>query len=301
MSTVAEVIDRLYRDYLTPPDEQPAQTRLSAALTNVATSLTYDEDMLAVEELAAVGAGTLIEIGQELLRVTNVDEYTTTWSVQRGVLGTTAAAHSQYDTIVISPKYTRRTVFDALADAIEDLNTNLFAVAVEEITTSDSYIEMPATTRQVIKVMYRTVESDTTINRYVEGGFEFLDNFDPATYDKAIQLYGVPTGRTAYVTYKTDLVRPTDETDDMGTDLGLEDEWERLVIFDTLVHLFAGADIPARTVEYITEALEVQGFPVGAGNDIQTTLLRTFEYLLARQVKRLNARYPVRVVMNKAV
>ena len=51
--------------------------------------------MLSVEEEDALDAGTVIEIGQELMIATDLNAVTNTITVTRGARGTTAASHIQ--------------------------------------------------------------------------------------------------------------------------------------------------------------------------------------------------------------
>ena len=61
--TIAAVIERVYRDYLLPPDEQPARFAVdTGGITAVATTLPVDAAMLSPEETDLIGAGTLIEV-----------------------------------------------------------------------------------------------------------------------------------------------------------------------------------------------------------------------------------------------
>jgi hypothetical protein len=300
--TLSEVIDRFYRDYLYPADEQPATGRLDANIaTTVATTFTYSTKYWTLEELDSIGAGTIVEIDRELFRVAEIDDVTRTITVSRGALGTTAAVHTAGARIVLRPKYPRATVFEMLSDAIEDLNGDLYAIAVSDtFTTVDSLIEVPADVAEILKVMYRTYETSTT--RYVDGAFEFLEdvNTDVSTTGKALQLSGVPTSRTAYYVYRTWFTRPDDETYDLTDDApNFETRWIELILLNALISMMAAADIPARTQEFITEALETQGFPVGAGETLDRALVRIFEYRLQRAKRRLYRDAPMRLVIHR--
>ncbi len=49
--TVAAIVDRLFRTYLYPPDAQPAQCLLDGAITDVATSIVFDNFVIPEDEL----------------------------------------------------------------------------------------------------------------------------------------------------------------------------------------------------------------------------------------------------------
>lgn len=296
--TLDQVIDRLYRDHLTPPDEQLAQTTLDGALTIDTTTVTLTDSVLTQEEEDAIGAGTIIEVDQELFRVTAV-----AWPVltvaTRPVLGTEAATHSDKAPVLIKPKYPRAGVFEAVCDAIENLNGDLFAtVTSDTFSTVESLVEVPAVVKDIVELKYRSYEAQTSVTRYVEGGVEFQKRVpaDVSATGKCILMHGVPTGRTAWYVYVTDFTRPDDETYDLTDDgPNFETRWIPLILLGALIDILFGSDIPARTTEYITDALEAQGWPVGSGETVDRALVRIYEYRLGQAKKRLNRDFPMRV------
>jgi hypothetical protein len=301
--TLDAVIDRLYRDYLYPPDEQPAQTRLNGNHDAAVTTIALTDNVLEPEEEASIGAGTLLECNQELWRVTSVS-----WpnvNVIRGVAGTTEAAHTSGDTVIVRPKYNRAGVFESVCDAIEDLGTDLFSVVTSAtFTTTLALIEVPAAVDKILKCAYRAYDSAVSTTRYIPAAVELLKDQPTAVSStgQAIQLHGTPTGRTAYYVYRAKFARPADETYDLTDDApGFETRWIPLILMNALIDLLAGADLGARTVEYLTEALEAEGFPAGSGESIDRALVRIYEYRLGKAVKALNRDHPIRVEQAQVV
>ena len=66
--TVADILDRLYLQWLTPPDGQDAQVPLAASIDDTETTVTFGEFTIPEDE-ALLRQGSLIELGQELVRV----------------------------------------------------------------------------------------------------------------------------------------------------------------------------------------------------------------------------------------
>jgi len=166
-------------------------------------------------------------------------------------------------------------------------------------------MEVPAAVQEVVGVYYKTSQiTSSTYTRYVQGAWELLTNM-PTTVSstgKALQLLGITESRTAYYQYKTYFTRPTDETYDLTDDApNFQTKWIPLVHMNALINLLAGADITARTVEYITEALEAQGFPTGSGESLDQYLVRIFEYRLSRAMKDLNRNWPMKVKQSEVV
>lgn len=286
MATIGELIDRTFRDYLTPPDEQPAQAPLETTINNSTTTVTLKDGYLEQAELDAIGVGTLFEIGSELFRTVNFDEGTLTLTTAtRGtVLGTSAAAHTADDPVILRPKPPRITVFDAMADTIVDLWPSLGQIKTAQYDTSDGYISVASDVKQVIDYRYASTNVTSAVTRYLKARVELLEYpFTPATNDIAIQILdSVPLGYTGYLRYLADFTRPTAESDDFTSDCGCEDRWQLLTIFGALARITGIIDLPARTQEFITESMESQGYPVGSGENLNRALIRVHEYLLEK-------------------
>ena len=135
--TVDTLVDRVYRDYLEPADDQPVMVATAAEITTADTTVTYDDATFAPDEEDLLAPGVLIELGYEQMRVTDVDPDTNTISVLRAVNGTEAAAFDAGTEIRVAPIYARQSVFEAVADNIVALYPDLHATA-----TPGDYLEM---------------------------------------------------------------------------------------------------------------------------------------------------------------
>jgi hypothetical protein len=82
--TVADLIERVYRTYLYPPDYEPAMVQLDGAITNVATTLTVGEFVVPEDE-ELLRVGSLVELDQELVRVSDYDGTTRIATVVRAL------------------------------------------------------------------------------------------------------------------------------------------------------------------------------------------------------------------------
>lgn len=300
-STIGTIIDRLYRDYLEPPGEQPAQVALAANIDDSATEITFNEGYLSEAEEQALGAGRLIEINQELIRLALADPAGgAVTAADRGVLGTTAASHTAGDMIRILDRghVTRLSAFEAVADAIENLSPTLQQVKTAEYTTAFGYIEVANDVEEVLAFAIPNTDISESYTRYTEAAVQFYRNAPWATTnERAIEVQGdIITGRTGHLIYLANLARPTDE-DDTFADLGLEESWGTLIVLGAAVRLIAGADVAAKTQEFITEAVEMQGFPVGSGEKIDRALVRIYEYLLNQARKRFRLATGTTMVM----
>ena len=138
-TTIGDLVDRVYREYLEPPESVESYSYLTGNVDNSQTTINYEEDMFSTEEEDALGAGAIIEVGQELMFSKSLNAVTNEITVQRGARGTSAAAHTAGDLIKISPAFPRKNVFDAIADQIENLYPTLFAVETKTLTSGTGY------------------------------------------------------------------------------------------------------------------------------------------------------------------
>ena len=300
MATVADLINRIERDFLFPVGAKPATGRLAATITNSATTVTYSSTYWTQEELNGIGTGVLIEINSELFRVITHDQDTRTITVAtRGTVeGTDAAAHTAGDEIYLGKIPTRIAIYEAVSDAVVDLFPDFFSVTTGAYTSSDNYIEVPLVCEDVLQYIYKVTESDTSSTRYIPGRVELLEGFTPSSTTKAIQLHGVPSGRTGYLRYISSFSRPTAETYDLGTN-GVTVEWHQLLILDALITLVAATDLDDARVSYLTDTLRSQVNPTGEGESVSRMLIRLYEYRRQRAMRRMNANHAMTVEMNQ--
>ena len=111
-TTIGNLVDRIYREYLEPNDDIQSFTVLTGGLTASSSDQTvaYNADFLTTEEEDSLGTGAFIEINQELMLVTSLNTAASTMAVKRAARGTTLAAHSTNDEIKVNPPFPRKVV-----------------------------------------------------------------------------------------------------------------------------------------------------------------------------------------------
>lgn len=289
MSTTGGLMDRAFREFLTPPDEQPARFTLAAAITDTtATSFTVDTTLLSAEEENLFAPGTVVELGRELIQLGAYDENTNICSsCIRGLNNTTKATHLIGAQGLLAPKFSRQAVFDVVADEVELLYPDLSRVGeTGSLTISDTtYTEIPAA---VIKPMYvharpNGSDSDSQWGEYT--AIEFRDHFPPSSTGKAMYVSGLCGTATGYLVYRGRFTRPTDEDTDLVATCGLEDEWERIVLLGAVAYLVAGKDLSPIEQQFLSEQLANQGFPVGSAARVWSALRAFRQDLLEKAMK----------------
>ena len=76
-TTVGQLVDRTFREYLEPTDNVESFSILSGSMTDSVTELSFDGNYFTQEEEDALDAGTIIEVGTELMKITSVGVGTT--------------------------------------------------------------------------------------------------------------------------------------------------------------------------------------------------------------------------------
>lgn len=290
-TTVGELVNRVYRDFLDGPDDQPPIVTASAGYTDSVTTIGYDDSVLAPDEEDLLAPGVLVEVGSELARITGVDDTANTLTVIRGVSGTTAEAISAGDEIRIAPMYPRQTVFDAVADNIVGLYPDLTRTATTTVTSGSAAAEIPAGVVSVIDAMYLSGNSQVGAN------VRLLRNYVPSSTGSAVAFSGTPANKTVYLTYEARFDRPA-TTDDTLVDLGIDAAWERIVVVGAAAQVLAGRDLDPVSAEYLTEQMEREGFPVGSAGRLRDNLLRYHAFLLQQARRSIRADRVTPVVMS---
>lgn len=294
MSTVGAVIDRVMREWLTPPSNMPSQTALTATITNSATSITYDP-LLMPEEEARIGAGTIIEIDQEWLRTTDIDTDTRTISVVRGVMGTTAAAHNLGATITLSPRWARRTVFDAVADAVVDLSPELYGVGTVLVSGSNF---QDLETARAHTILYARQER---FGQWHDVHVDILPGLPELETGMGLQFgFDVDPSSDVWITYAYDFARPTAESTELSS-VGVQGDWEELVVLGAVAALVQHPDADKATLDFLTQQVGEQFQRAGSVSELALRFTRLREYKVGRAGDRLKKRYRTPMRMNQVL
>jgi len=331
-TTIENLIDRCFREYLEPMDDLNSYTAVASGsgFSDSATSISFNADLLTQEEEDMMDAGTIIECEQELMYCTDINTVANEITVVRGALGTTKAEHLAGKIIKIAPIFTRKAVFDAVVDQINNLFPTLFSVNTQSVTTGTGYTligsyDSVGTHNYLVSILSAISQytdfssgSDTTGVNFAPVTCSLIELPNPFTYTDsdgtertitystgpdvvhAVQFSGISAGHTAYVTFKKRFIKPTAESDTLAT-IGLDTEWEPIVMAGVAAQLLSGRDIPAATTDYITDQMAVQGYPVGSSNSIRNSLLQYQQLLLNQARKYLRAKYPESVSVDGLV
>lgn len=307
-TTIENLIDRTFREYLEPMEDMVSYTVLSGTLSNSDTSVGFNGDLLSIEEEDALDAGTIIEIGQELMICTELNAVTNSITVTRAARGTTATTHDAGDVIKITPQFPRVNVFNAVKDQIENLYPTLYAVETQTISSAVGYVALVGADDNRIVAPLKAVSqyqeldagNQTTV-QFRGVAMELIDVPTTVTASgKVVQFSGVSTGVNVHCTFKKKFGEVSLETTTLA-DVGLETEYEPIIMAGVAAQMIAGKDIPTYTSDYITEQMAVTNYPVNSSSNIRNSLLQYQQVLINQARKDLRARYPEPVSLNSVV
>ena len=137
---------------------------LGTTLNDSETTVNFTHDT------AGIVAGSIIEIGTELMYVFSMNVSTNNATVQRGFRGTTAASHSSGDLITVNPKFPAQLVLNAVNDELADLSSpqnGLYQMKTVEFTynvAQDGYnlTDVTDDILSVYQVTYTDLGSENT-------------------------------------------------------------------------------------------------------------------------------------------
>jgi len=307
-TTIGDLVDRTFREYLEPMEDIVSYTVLGGTINSTDTSVGFNGDLLSIEEEDALDAGTIIEIGQELMICTELNAVTNSITVTRGARGTTAVAHSAGDVIKITPPFPRVNVFNAIKDQIENLYPTLYAVETQTISSAVGYVALAGADDNRIVAPLKAVSqyqeldagNQTTV-QFRGVAMELIDVPTTVTASgKVVQFSGVSSGVNVHCTFKKKFGEVSLETTTLS-EVGLETEYEPIIMAGVAAQMIAGKDIPTYTADYISEQMQVTNYPVNSSSNIKNSLLQYQQVLINQARKDLRARYPEPVSVNSVV
>lgn len=288
MATVGDLVDRAYRDSLAAADDQPARIQLEGSVDSTQATLVWKAGLLAPDEEEVLAPGIVVEFGQEQVYILASDLAMRSLTVVRGFGGTTAQAHSADALGTISPLVTRQTVFDAVADNVVALYPALYRTETSPVTIGQQFTEADSHAETAVDLWYQDG------SRWCRAGVRLVKDFAPSFTGRAL-FTDAPAGKAAHFTYRARFTRPTAESENLLDDLGVEDEWERVVLIGTLSQVLAGRDLETLSQEFVTEQVAQQNYPPGMSTDLSAKMYRYYRQLLDDASKQLRTRDTVPV------
>lgn len=262
MTSIADVIDRLYRTYLEPPDEQPAEALLVSSLSPSATTVTFGTFQVPEDE-QLIRQGTIIEIDNELMKIVSYNLNASEATVQRG-FRTVAASHAADASIILAPPFPRLSVYEALSENISILGAQLYTVRTDYCSFTGGAAEVSNTAVSVVRIQ---PANESMATQRLSG--EIVD-YHPQIGGRAVVIQPTFFG-SAYVTYRQRMTVPHSESDVLA-DLGIEDEWVLPIMLGTAADLLVGRDLSKSHANWVSQILESEAVSIGTRSQLAGAL-----------------------------
>ena len=288
---IEEIVGNL-QGYTAAPDQ----------VTSASADIGATDLVIPVDDASVSGRG-MVEIGNELMWVQAVNINTSTFTVLprgRGWKGSTAQAHAQGDTIVVSPSVPRFSVSREINNHIASMYPDIYAVATMEFTY-DNILKrgwaLPATAVAVLDVRWKNFLGNW--ERIKSWELEFSADLTDFPTGVNVRLrYGVPIGRPIQVVYAVTPTPLVNETD-LFSSTGLMASAKDLVVLGTIARIVPNLDLSRLSVEFAAASELATTRPAGGG----VTLAKFFEAKYAQRVaqerSKLNRLYPARIHMTR--
>jgi len=290
MSTVGQIIDRTQRQLLSGVVEE--RNKLSVAATATATTVTFSYD------LSAIRAGSVIEIGSELLYVWSVSTGSNTATVERAWNGTTASAHAAGAVAIVNPRFPRSQILESINDDLSDLvspSNGLYRVKAMDLqyNGNDPMINLPSTNDVIelleVRLRYRSNDYPmvrrTTIVRNVP-----TSDFGSGT---ALKFNEPCRSGTLRITYKAPFNRVTRETDDLQTVAGYPLSAEDILVMGAQIRLMTPREVRRNFVESQGDTRRSDEVPAGSQNNSIANIVRLRRERIVAEAAKLDSQYPV--------
>jgi len=282
VTTISDILDRLYREFLQPAWQQPAYAALTALLDDSSTSFEINVDTLAPDEQSLLSPGVVVEVGLEQMFVLSFTNDTLT--VTRGFAGTQAVAHAASSLVLLLPSYPRRSAFDAVADEIVGLYPALWALETQTFTSSHTPTDIDASAAGIAQLTW--MASDT---RPRSGTGYIVKNYPPSATGRAMVTEDIPEGRTVYATFKKHFTRPENETVTLSS-ISVDEDWVQILMFGAAARMVGYIDPSRLFRDWISE--DDIGSPAGTSSALQSRMLARRDDLIEQAAKRLKQEYP---------
>ena len=291
MTTAGNLVDRTAQNLLAGTVEE--RNKIASSINDSTTSI------VCTYPLGSLREHTVFQLGTELIYVWESNTSTKTLTVERGFGGTTAAAHDSGAIAIVSPKFPRWQILQALNDELADLSSpmnGLFQMKTVDISYngSDRMVNLTGITSMidVYDVRWRYLSDDYPVVR------RYRLMRDMPTTDFAsgyvLTLDEPVMSSTIRVIYK-DKYTPFSTEASTLTSTGASSELADLLVLGAQIRLLASGEVKRNFIESQGDTRRSDEVPAGAMNASVTNLLRLRRDRIQAEAARLNRQYPTRI------
>lgn len=270
---------------------RPEMNRLTSTINSAAPSLDVGFGLGSIVE------GAMLSIDLELIYVWSSSS--TTANIQRGMLGTTPAAHTSGAIVYVNPRWSSFTIFTALNEDLGSLSSpvnNLFQIKTVDLTYSPAVSGYDLTAVTDLQEVY-DVRTDTygpakdwpRMTRTLLARNQSTADF---TSGLALQLFegGYP-GKQIRVQYKAPFTSFVDLTSTV-TSTGLLATAADLPPMGAMIRLVAPREVKRSTTDAQPESRTAAEVPPGTSRNTAGGLMQLRQLRIREEAARLARQYP---------
>ena len=263
-------------------------TSIDASTTGL--SFTYD--------LGPLQADAVIAIGLELMLVWSVNTSGKTAVVQRGMFGSTAAAHTTSDLVTVNPRFSDFHILKALNDDLAALSASgLYQVKTEVVTYdgNERTVDLASDVIDILEVRYD--ESGGTKRWPLIDNYTLMHDLPTADFPsgKGIRFDSPPeVDVNIRVHYKAPFTALSALTDDVLAVSGLHAEAHDLPPLGAAILMGAARDIRRTDTAAQGDTRRAGEVPAGTPQGAIRALSRQRDVRIGQEQARLYQRYPLR-------
>jgi hypothetical protein len=292
MSTAGALINRVSRQLLSGTIEE--RNKLATTVTSSDTSIVMSYD------LAGLRTGSVFEIDSELMYVWVAESGSKTLTVERGYLGTTAAAHTAGALAILNPRFPQQQLLDSFNQELDDLSSpsnGLFRVVTASVdyNGADRQVNLTSATTiiDLIDVRLRYLASDYPVLRGVRLSRD-LPTSDFAS-GFALTFDEVSMAGTLRVRYKAPFVRASTTSSDIQSVCLMPINMEDIVEMGVMARMLAVREVKRNFIESQGDTRRSDEVPAGSMSNSVTNILRLRRDRIIAEASKLARQYPLTI------
>jgi hypothetical protein len=292
MSTAGALINRVSRQLLSGTIEE--RNKLATTVTSADTSIVMSYD------LAGLRAGSVFEIDSELMYIWVAESGSKTLTVERGYLGTTAAAHTAGALAILNPRFPQQQLLDSFNQELDDLSSpsnGLFRVIAANVdyNGSDRQVNLTSATTiiDLIDVRLRYLSSDYPVLRGVRLSRD-LPTSDFAS-GFALTFDEVSMAGTLRVRYKAPFVRASTTSSDIQSVCLMPINMEDIVEMGVMARMLSVREVKRNFIESQGDTRRSDEVPAGSIANSVTNILRLRRDRIIAEASKLARQYPLTI------
>jgi hypothetical protein len=292
MSTAGALINRVSRQLLSGTIEE--RNKLATTVTSADTSIVMSYD------LAGLRAGSVFEIDSELMYIWVAESGSKTLTVERGYLGTTAAAHTAGALAILNPRFPQQQLLDSFNQELDDLSSpsnGLFRVVTASVdyNGADRQVNLTSATTiiDLIDVRLRYLASDYPVLRGVRLSRD-LPTSDFAS-GFALTFDEVSMAGTLRVRYKAPFVRASTTSSDIQSVCLMPINMEDIVEMGVMARMLSVREVKRNFIESQGDTRRSDEVPAGSISNSVTNILRIRRDRIIAEASKLARQYPLTI------